>query len=171
MAAKTFARRVSGIWREILGVVISTGAANAGDIPALDDTGHLDPSVMPVSYGADVKVLPATEALSASNLVNVWSSSGTASVRKADATAEGKPCHGFVLDSVASGTSVTVYFGRKITGLTGIVPGQRYYLDTTAGGFTATPISGAGKVDQFVGEGISTTEIGFEPDDYVVKAA
>lgn len=171
MPAKSFARRVSGVWREFLGVVASTGSANAGDIVALDDTGHLDPSVMPVGYGADVKVLPATEALSASNLVNVWNSSNTPSVRKADATAEGKPCHGFVLDSVASGATVTVYFGRKITGLTGIVAGQRYYLDTTAGGFTATPISGAGKVDQFIGVGISTTEIGFEPDDYVVKAA
>ena len=171
MPAKTFARRVAGVWREFLGVVVSTGVAAAGDIVALDDSGHLDASVMPVGYGADVKVLPASEALSASNLVNVWNSSGTASVRKADATAEGKPCHGFVLDAAASGASVTAYFGRKITGLTGVVPGQRYYLDTTAGGFTAVPVSGAGKVDQFIGEGISTTEIGFEPDDYVVKAA
>lgn len=171
MPAKTLTRRVAGVRREILETVILASAANAGNIAALNDTGYFDPSVMLVAYNADVKVLPATEALSASNHVSVWNSSSTASVRKADATAEGKPCHGFVLDSVASGAQVTVYFGRKITGLTGIVPGQRYYLDITAGGFTVTPVSGAGKIDQFIGEGLSTTEIGFEPDDYVVKAA
>lgn len=171
MPAKSFARRVAGVWREVLGVVTSSGAANAGDIPALDDTGHLDPSVMPVGYGADVKVLTASEALSATNLVSVWSNSGTESVRKADASAEGKPANGFVLDAATSGGTVTVYFGRKITGLTGIVPGQRYFLATTPGGFTATPVTGAGRIDQFIGTGISTTEIAFEPDDYVVKAA
>ncbi len=171
MPAKTFARRVSGVWREILGVVTSTGSANGGDIPALDDTGHLDPSVMPVGYGADIKALAASEALTAGNLVSIWSNAGAENVRKADASAEGKPCNGYVLDTVASGATVNVYFGRKITGLSGIVPGQRYFLSTTPGGFTATPVTGAGRVDQFIGTGCSTTEIEFEPDDYIVKAA
>lgn len=171
MPAKSFARRVAGVWREVLGVVISTGTANAGDIPALDDTGHLDASVMPVGFGADVKPLVASEALTAGNLVSIWSNSGTENVRKADGTTEGKPCVGFVLDNAASGATVNVYFGRKITGLTGIVPGARYYLSKTAGAFTATPVTGSGAVDQFIGVGCSTTEIAFEPDDYVVKAA
>lgn len=175
MAAKTFLRRVAGITKEFLGTVISTGTANAGDIPALDDSGHFDPSLMPVGYGADVKPLPASEGLSAGNLVNIYQT-GTApnliaSARKADASAEGKQADGFVLDAVTSGQLATVYFGRKITGLSGLTPGARYYLDTTPGGVTATPVSGAGKVDQFIGKAISTTEIAFEPDDYVVKAA
>lgn len=171
MAAKAYARRVAGVWREFLGTVLSTGVANAGDIVALDDTGHLDASLMPVGFGTDVKPLVASEALSAGNLVNVWSSAGTEAVRKADATTEGKPCDGYVLDTVTSGATVSVYFGRKITGLTGIVPGARYYLSKTPGGFTATPVSGVGAVDQLIGKGISATEIAFEPDDYVVKAA
>ena len=163
MAAKAYARRVAGVWREFLGTVLSTGVANAGDIVALDDTGHLDASLMPVGFGTDVKPLVASEALSAGNLVNVWSSAGTEAV--------GKPCDGYVLDTVTSGATVSVYFGRKITGLTGIVPGARYYLSKTPGGFTATPVSGVGAVDQLIGKGISATEIAFEPDDYVVKAA
>lgn len=171
MPAKSFARRVQGVWKEFLATVVSTGSANAGDVVGLDDTGHLDPSVMPIGYGTDVKVLTASEALSATNLVSVWNNAGTESVRKADASAEGKPANGYVLDAATSGGAVTVYFGRKITGLTGIVPGQRYYLATTPGGFTATPVSGSGKIDQFIGTGVSASEIAFEPDDYVVKAA
>lgn len=171
MPAKTFARRVSGIWREILGTVVSAGNTNGGDIVALDDTGHLDPSVMPVGYGADVRVYTASEALSAGNLVNIWLNGSTDAARKADATAEGKPADGYVVDNAASGAQVTVYFGRKITGLTGIVTGQRYYLATTPGGITATPVTGVGRVDQYIGKGASSTEIAFEPDDYVVKAA
>lgn len=171
MPAKSFARRVAGVWREVLGVVVSTGNANAGDILALDDTGHIDPSAMPVGYGTDVKALVASEALSAGNLVSIYSNSGTENVRKADATTEGKPCIGYVLDTVASGATVNVYFGRKITGQSGIVPGTRYYLAKTPGGYTATAVTGVGAVDQFIGVGCSTTEIAFEPDDYVVKAA
>ena len=171
MPAKTFARRVAGVWREFVATVVSLGAANAGDLVGLDETGHLDPSLMPPGFGADVKVLTASEALSAANLVSVWLNGTTESVRKADASAEGKSAHGFVLDAAASGSAVTVYFGRKITGLTGIVVGARYYLAKIPGGYTATPVTGAGAVDQFIGTGISATEIAFEPDDYVVKAA
>jgi hypothetical protein len=171
MAAKTFARRVSGVWREFLGVVTSTGTANAGDIPALDDSGHLDASLMPVGFGGDTKVVVASEALSAGNLVNLWDNAGTINVRKADASAEGKDAQGFVLDAVASGAQATVYFARKITGLSGLTNGARYYLATTPGGVTATAVSGVGKVDQYIGRAVSATEIAFEPDDYVVKAA
>ena len=171
MAAKTFARRVAGVWREFLGTVSSTGTANAGDIPALDDSGHFDASLMPVGYGADTKVVTASEALSAGSLVNLWDNGGTINARKADATSEGKEAAGFVLDAAASGGQATVYFARKITGLSGLTNGARYYLSTTAGGVTAVPVSGAGKIDQFIGRAVSTTEIAFEPDDYVVKAA
>lgn len=171
MAAKTFMRRVAGVWREIVATVISTGPANAGDILALDDSGHLDASVMPVGYGADVKVYTASEPLSAGNLINTWLNGSTDAARKADASSEGKPAIGYVLDGAPTGAQVTVFFGRKITGLSGIVTGRRYYLSTTPGAFTDTPVTGAGKVDQFIGTGASPTEIAFEPDDYIVKAA
>ncbi|MEE8629069.1 hypothetical protein [Methylobacterium ajmalii] len=171
MAAKTFARRVAGVWREIVGVVVSTGAANDGDIPALDATGRLHTSVMPVGYGADTKVVVASEALSAGNLVNLYDNAGTINVRKADASVEGKECNGFVLAAVVQGGNATVYFSRLITGLSGLTDGARYYLATTPGGLTATPVTGVGTVDQYIGKATSTSELTFEPDDYVVKAS
>lgn len=171
MAAKTIARRVAGVWREVLGVVVSAGAANDGDIPALDATGRLHMSVMPTGLGADTKTVIASEALSAGNLVNLYDNAGTINARKADASVEGKECNGFVLAAVAQGANATVYFSRLITGLSGLTDGARYYLATTPGGITATPVSGAGTVDQYIGKATSTTELTFEPDDYVVKAS
>jgi hypothetical protein len=172
MPAKSFVRRVAGVWKEFLGVVVSTGAANAGDIPAFDDTGRLDISVMPQGFGSDTKVVAASEALSAGDLVNVYNNAGTVAARKADGSAEGKEANGFVLASVASGAQATVYFGRVLSGLSGLTIGARYYLSaTTAGAVTATPATGAGKIDQYIGKAISATEIAFEPDDYLVKAA
>lgn len=46
MAAKKFLRNVAGAIQEILGIQSSTGASNAGDIPALDDNGYLDYSML-----------------------------------------------------------------------------------------------------------------------------
>jgi hypothetical protein len=171
MPAKTFIRRVSGVWKEILATVVSTGVANAGDVVALDDSGRLDPSVMPSGLGADVKAVVTSEALSAGNLVNLYSNAGTINARKADASAEGKEANGFVLSAVSSGGTANVYFSRVITGLSGLTVGARYYLADTAGAATATPLTGTGKIDQYIGRALSATELQFEPDDYVVKAA
>lgn len=49
MAAKSFLRATAGKVGRALGIVVSTGAANDGDIPALDATGKLDPSTMPAA--------------------------------------------------------------------------------------------------------------------------
>ena len=170
MAAKAYVRRVAGRFLEVLGTVVSAGAANGGDIVALDDTGHIDPSIMPTGYGADVKVVVASEALTASALVNLWDNSGTINARNADNSAEGKEANGFVLAGVASGANATVYFSRAITGLSGLTDGARCYLGT-GGAVTQTPVTGAGKVDQYVGRATSASTMSFEPDDYVVKAS
>jgi hypothetical protein len=47
MAAKSFLRSVAGRLVHIAGVVVSAGAGNDGDIPALDANGRLDPSLLP----------------------------------------------------------------------------------------------------------------------------
>jgi hypothetical protein len=51
MPAKKFLRLTAGRPAEVAGVVVSAGAANAGDIPALGDDGLLDPSVVPAVAG------------------------------------------------------------------------------------------------------------------------
>ena len=160
MAAKKFLRLVNGVLTEIFGVQSSAGAANAGDFVALDDTGRLDNSVMPVGIGADTKSIPASEALAAGDWVNVWSSTG-AKVRKADATTAGKEAHGFVLAAVSSGANALVYFEGTNTQVSGQTPGP-VFLQTTAGTGGATIPSASGNVVQNLGVALSATEVNFE---------
>lgn len=167
MAAKTFLRLVTGRKTEIAGIVTSSGAGNDGDIPALDATGRLSSTVMPIGVVADNKSIVSSENLVAGDFVNIWDSTGI-KVRKADATAAGKEADGFVLAGVTAPAEALVYFEGTNTGRTGLTLGARYYLDTTAGGIVTTPPSGSGNVVQYIGRAVSTTEITFEPDDGVV---
>ncbi len=157
---KKFLRQVSGGITEVVGVVTSAGAGNDGDIPALDSSGRLDTSVMPVGIGADTASITASEALAAGDFVNIWNSTG-AKARKADATTAGKEAHGFVLAAVSSSASATVYFEGTNTQVTGQTPGN-VFLQTTAGTAGATVPSTAGNVVQNLGVATSTTSINFE---------
>lgn len=157
---KKFLRNILGAVTEVFGVVVSAGAANDGDIPALDATGRLDNSVMPVGIGKDTKVMTTSEALAAGDLVNIWNSSG-AKVRKADATTAGKEAWGFVLASATSGGTVEVFFEGANTQASGLTPGP-LFLQTSAGAAGATVPSTAGNVVQSVGIAVSATEFNFE---------
>lgn len=160
MAAKKLLRLINGVITEIFGVQTSAGAANAGDIVALDDTGRIDGSMMPVGLGADTALIDASEALAAGDFVNVWNSTG-AKVRKADGTTAGKEAHGFVLSAVTSGAPATVYFEGTNTQVVGQVPGP-VFLQTTAGKGGATIPSAAGNIVQRIGTAISATSINFD---------
>lgn len=168
MPAKKFLRFINGVFTEVFGVQSSVGAANAGDLVALDDTGRLDNSLMPVGIGADTAVIPASEALAAGDWVNVWDSTG-AKVRKADATTAGKEVHGFVLAAVASGANATVYFEGTNTQVTGQVPGA-VYLQTAAGQGGATVPTASGNVVQRIGTAVSATAVNFEGGPAVTLA-
>ena len=173
MPAKKFMRLVSGILTEIAGVVTSAGASNDGDVPVLDATGRLDPSLMPVGTAAEIKMAVASEALAAGDLVSFWSNAGTVNVRKADGSAAGKPAHGFVLAGFSSSTTAMVYLPSQTnTQKSGLTPGATYWLDvTTAGAITATAPAGAGKVSQVVGVALSPTELSFIPLHPITLAA
>lgn len=140
--------------------VTSAGAANAGDITALDGSGKLDSSLFPSGFGDSTASIVASEALAAGDFVNVWDDAGTPKMRKADATASGKAADGFVLASVTSGNSGTFYaLGEFNDQLSGLTPGAIQYLSTTAGGVTATRPSAAGNVVQRLGRAINATTI------------
>ena len=160
MAAKKFLRLIGGVITEVFGVQTSAGAGNAGDIVALDDTGRIDNSMMPVGIGADTAVIAASESLGAGDWVNIWNDTGTAKVRKADATTAGKEVHGFVLAAVTSGNPATVYFEGTNTQVTGQTPGP-VYLQTTAGAGGTTVPSAAGNVVQQIGVAVSATAVNF----------
>ena len=161
MAAKKFLRFVNNVLTEVFGVQASAGAANAGDIVALDDSGRIDNSMMPVGIGADTAAITASENLAAGDWVNVWDSAGSFRVRKADATTAGKEAHGFVLSAVTSGNPATVYFEGTNTQVSGQTPGP-VYLQTTAGTGGPTAPSASGNLVQQIGVAVSATAVNFE---------
>lgn len=149
----------------------STGVADAGKIVALGGDGYLDISVMPVGIGADTRVAVASENLSAGDVVNLYNDAGTLKARKADATGGvAKKADGFVIAAVTSGANATVYFDGTITGLSGLTPGEIYYLSTTAGAVTTTIPTTATHIAQSVGKALSATELSFEPGEPIVRA-
>jgi len=162
MAAKKYIALVSGILTEIQALVTSAGAGDDGKLVALDASGKLDNSVMPVGIGADTAAITASEALSAGDLVNIWNSTGF-KVRKADASTAGKEAHGFVLAAVSNGATATVYFEGSNTQKSGLSPGP-YFLSTTPGAITQTPPSTAGQVVQVVGFATSATVLNFQSE-------
>ncbi len=160
-----------GVLKEKEAITQSTGAADAGKIPALDSTGKLDSSMLPTGSGEDTKVVPAYEDLNAGDFVNFFDDSGTVKVRKADASTQGKTADGFVLAAVTAGNNATVYLSGTNTQLSGLSGGSYYYLSaTTPGGVSATAPTGSGQVVQRLGKAVSDTEISFHPGEPIVLA-
>jgi hypothetical protein len=170
MAARKYLKVASGVVGEEAAIESSAGAGDEGKIPALDATGKLDSTMMPVGIVSETDLIPASENLAAGDFVNIWNSTG-AKVRKADATVSGKQAMGFVLAAVTSPANATVYrISQNNTQLTGMTPGVEQFLATTAGGRTETPPSGSGNVVQSLGVAKSATELIFQPKDGIVLA-
>lgn len=171
MAANKYVALVSGKLKEVFGLVVSAGVGDANKIPALDSTGHLDISVLPVGVGAEVVVAASSENLVAGNFVNFFLNSGVINVRKADATTNAKEAHGFVLASVTSPANATVYLvSSQNTAVSGLTIGSDYYLDTTAGGVTVTPPSASGNLVQRLGRAVTATNLPFTNNETVEVA-
>lgn len=154
---------------EVQALTTSTGAGDASKIVQTDASGRLDQSLMPVGIGADTYNGNANGALTAGDFVYIRSD-GT--IARATAAAAGPfQADGFVLVASATGTPAVAYFEGRNTALSGLTVGARYYLsDTTPGGVTSTPVSGAGKIHQYLGKAISSTSIAFEADDAILLA-
>lgn len=163
--AGTYLDKVGGVTTQQSAVNTSAGAGDAGKIAKLDSTGRWDDSMMPVGIGPEIATVTTTEDLAAGDFVNIYASTG-AKCRKADATTAGKEANGFVLASTTSGQDATVYFSSNTnTSLTGMTPGAKYYLSTTAGQATSTAPSASGNVVQSLGRATSATELNFVEGD------
>jgi hypothetical protein len=169
MAGDKFLYNNAGTITEKVSNQASAGAGDAGKIVALDSTGRIDNTMMPVGIGADTKNITTSEALAAGDFVNVWNSTG-AKARKADASTAGKEAHGFVLAAASSGASATVYFEGANTQVTGMTPGPVFLSATTPGAATSTAPSGTGQVVQRIGFAVGTTEVNFQSQPPVVLA-
>lgn len=171
MAAKKYLALSNGRIAETNATVQSAGAADDGKIVALDPAGKIDQTLLPAGLNSDSVSLPASEALSAGDVVNIWDDVGTARVRKADATAPDKEAVGFVNAAVSGGAAATVFFEGSISGKSGLTPGARQYLsDSTPGAITPTPPTTAGHVVQFIGIAINTTSVSLEVGEPITLA-
>lgn len=159
-----------GVSTEKAALQASTGATDAGKLVALDSTGLLDASLLPVGIGADTASVVSSESLAAGDLVNIWNNAGTANVRKADGSTAGKEAQGFVLASVTSPALATVYFTGSNTQMTGLTPGRQFLSVTTPGKTQAAAPTAAGQVSQIVGFATSATEMNYQPRDLIVLA-
>lgn len=149
--------------------VASTGVAEAGDIVALDASGKLDASVLPVGVGPDVKIVEASEALTAGDYVNIFDNVGTPNVRLAD-NSNGREAHGYVLAAFAITENAQVFFEGPNTAASSALAGQRAYLGT-AGAIITTPLDPAtqtGNLHQLLGSYVDVNEINTDIDDCIV---
>ena len=162
MPANKYLANIAGQTTEVLGTAASAGAGDADKIVALDATGRLSSTMMPVGIAADTALIVASEALTAGDLVNVWNNAGAFNVRKADASTSGKEAHGYVLAAFASSASATVFFEGSDTQVTALTPGKQYLSATTAGRSVATAPSASGQVVQQVGFATSATVLNFQ---------
>lgn len=110
----------------------------------------------------------ASEALAPGDLCNVYSLAGVATIRKADATDDTKPANAFVTAAVLIAGTATWYGPAQIdAAVSGLTPGETYFLATTPGTVTSTPPSGSGNLVQKVGFAKSATALMFFPTDGV----
>ena len=152
----------SGTYTMAVPAIVSTGTANAGNIVALGSNGLLDASMMPSGIGATVVTCVTSASISAGQLVNFYSNSGTLTARPADSTAAGSEANGFATAAVASGASGSFNVGGIVTGLSGLTIGSVYFLGTVVF-FSYSSAKTAGNIQQIVGKALSATSLEFAP--------
>ena len=159
---------VSGKLQEVEATDVSAGAGDAGEVVALNSSGEIDATMLPSGTGAVRINVNAGEALAANDLVYI-DAAGEALLAFADVAGNGAT--GFVLAATLIGDPVDVYFEGIVQGQVGLTPGSRQYLsDTTPGGLTSTPVTGTGKVHQYIGKALTATSVLFEADDCIALA-
>lgn len=168
MAAQGFLARVAGRTKQLFGAQTSVGAGDAGKIVALDNTGKIDPSMLPSAISGNIITATASEGLNAGSFVNLWNDAGTLKLRLAD-NSNGREAWGYVTAAVLSGAVGSAQRLNTVNAsLSGLTSGADYWLGI-AGGLTNTaldPATDVGKLDQYLGKAQSATELvtaEFEP--------
>lgn len=158
---KFFKNNGGNIQEAEVGVQIST----ADSVVVTGADGKISSTFFPTDFAKDIVDTYSTgpEALVAGDLVNVYNDSGTARVRKADAS-NGRDAHGFVLSSYGANISgtVVVYFEGNNTSMSGMTVGKQWLSATQPGKTTTTPPSGVGHLVQVVGFASSATNMNFQ---------
>jgi hypothetical protein len=141
---------------------VSAGAGSANLLFQLNSSGTIDPSFMPPGIVPDTFNANASGSISVGDMVYVTAGG---LIARASAAAAGNPAMGYSLTAVTTGNPAVMYMDGRITVLSGLTVGARYYLSaSTPGGITATPVSGAGatSLHQYVGTAVSATTLDFD---------
>lgn len=150
----------SGQVQEAQPQTTSAGAGSANLLFQLDAAGRIDSSFLPVGVVADVYNANASGAITAGDMCYVTSGG---LIARASAAVAGNGAWGFSLTTVTTGNPAVIYFAGSDTAVSALTAGSRYYLsDTTPGAITATPVTGSGKLHQFVGYALTTTRLIFD---------
>ena len=160
----------NGALQEHFSVDTSAGAGDAGEVVALDSTGKIDQTMMPVGIVPDLANVVSFEDLNAGDFVNVFDNASTPNVRKADATTVGKEADGYVLAAVTAPATVDVYFENTNIQVSGQTIGAPVYLQTVAGTAGPTAPATSGNIVQRLGKAISATAVSFEAGQPITVA-
>ena len=98
-------------------------------------------------------------AIAVGQTVNLYDVAGVPTARLADATAAGKPMHGFCSIAAGAGSYGEIMLGGLLAGFTGLVTGTTYYQSNTPGSMGV----GAGTIVQRVGFAVAPTMIFVQP--------
>ena len=153
---------------EYVGVIVG-GAANAFQLVALNASGQLDLTMMPTGIGPDTQPLPASEAISAGSLVNVYLNAGTSTMRNANG-ATGLKANGFVLQAVAQGANGTAYLSGLNTAVAGLTPGPAFLSDSSVGAVAAAGATTPGHIYQEVGVVTAAGVLQFAPGPAITRS-
>ena len=164
-SGNTFLSLTTGGIKQLLSA-ISAFTGNANEIVATDGSGLIDSSLLPPGTGPVTVTATAVGTLAAGDFVELFDNAAVLSVRKAD-DALGIPANGFVLAAIPDTTTGTVYLSGSNTAVSGLTPGDKYFLGPT-GTIDQTPDPATnGSIVQLIGTAVSATEINFaRPDDW-----
>ncbi len=148
--------------------VVSSGAADAGEIVALGSNGKIDVTILPDGVGPLVVTAVASEDLAAGKFINIFLDLGVEKLRLADSSND-RPAHGFVKDAFLTGATATAYLRTGINDdLTGMTIGKRQYLSTGGGRKETPPVLPTDAIHQFLGIAKSATVLVVDVEDEIV---
>lgn len=137
-------------------VVLTAGSDNTCDTGTTIFSADHVPAIPAIAAATDIEGT-AGQALTAGQAVYLSTSDGKWYLADADATATSTTAGmvGVVPSNIASGATGSIRLQGRITGLSALSVGAKYYISATAGAITATPPTNA----RFIAQADSTTSI------------
>lgn len=103
----------------------------------------------------------ATETVVFGAIISIVNVAGVAHIRNANATDNTRPADGYcsTQGGILINTAGEVQLATGVASISGVVPGQRYWLSTINGLVSTVPATLAGNIEQYLGVGIDTTDL------------